>query len=245
MVHRSASAGAVHSKARCMLVRMVLALAMMGRALVPETSFAQVSAPEPAVGPRALASVDLRPRGSTLHQQDIGYNDTAMPMDANRVTALESEPTLTPPAPETFVSGHCYLQGRTQHQGVIVTNGRGDQVETSADGSFSIPSGPILTLEFTGYLSAQADLRELMAQNPPGDDQNAIDLGAITLSAGDMNNDGFIDVFDLTYMANQYQMSDGAGDLNDDGVVDILDLVLISNNFGLQGPVTNWQDMAG
>ena len=58
------------------------------------------------------------------------------------------------------------------------------------------------------------------------------------LVAGDANNDGRVDVFDLGLLANHYASADAwwtDGDFNLDGVVDVFDLAVLANAYGFPG----------
>jgi hypothetical protein len=138
------------------------------------------------------------------------------------------------------ISGVLALQGRTDHSGIIVTSSTGEQTQTPADGSFTIPSAASLSFSFPGYLSAQADTLTQLAQIGNGGGP-AVSVGAITLLAGDVNADNRIDILDLAYIAKFYGSGDSLADLNVDGTVNILDLVMAAGNYGQQGPLTNWQ----
>ncbi len=137
------------------------------------------------------------------------------------------------------LSGIATLQGRSDHSGVVVSSSTGEQTQTRADGAFFLSSGGILSFEFPGYLSAQADPR--VALELASIEGQATSLGIITLLAGDINGDNVINIFDLAYIAKNYQSADSTADLNADGVVNILDLAMAANNYQQQGPLTNWQ----
>jgi hypothetical protein len=69
-----------------------------------------------------------------------------------------------------------------------------------------------------------------------GGTQNQISVGpevAYTFSPiqGDIDNDGSVDVIDLSTVARLYDQADSTYDLNGNGVIDIFDLVLIGANF--------------
>jgi len=66
-------------------------------------------------------------------------------------------------------------------------------------------------------------------------------LGEITLPAGDMNQDGRIDIFDVAYIGFRYNGNDLTADLNQDGLVNIFDLALVGSNYQQRGPITNWR----
>jgi len=68
-------------------------------------------------------------------------------------------------------------------------------------------------------------------------------LGALTLPAGDLNEDNCINIYDLTKMAWQcYGTSRcSCADFNQDGRVDIFDLTVVAGNLGKCGSVDNWR----
>jgi hypothetical protein len=133
------------------------------------------------------------------------------------------------------VSGVVALQGRTNHSGIVVA-GSGQQVQTGADGAFTVLGADSLSFSHPGYLSAQADVQALLAQNL-GSSGQAASLGRLTLLAGDLNADNRIDILDLTYIARYFNSGDTLADLNADGTVNIMDLVLAAGNYGRQGPI--------
>ncbi|MGB8644398.1 MAG: hypothetical protein WCF84_04125 [Anaerolineae bacterium] len=63
------------------------------------------------------------------------------------------------------------------------------------------------------------------------------------LLAGDANNDGLVDILDLSCIGGSYGVAPrtcggaGSSDINADGNVDIFDLVLVGGNYGLAGPL--------
>jgi hypothetical protein len=138
------------------------------------------------------------------------------------------------------IGGVLTLQGRTNHSGITVAGSGGQQTQTQADGSFTAPAADNLTFSFPGYLSAQADVQAFLAQNGSTTGQ-AVDLGTLTLLAGDLNADNRINIFDLATIAKVYGSGDALADLNADGTVNILDLVLAAGNYGRQGPLTDWR----
>jgi hypothetical protein len=62
------------------------------------------------------------------------------------------------------------------------------------------------------------------------------------LLGGDANNDGLIDLSDLTCIGGSFGGAPvicgttGSSDINADGVINILDLVLVGSNYGLTSP---------
>jgi hypothetical protein len=138
------------------------------------------------------------------------------------------------------VSGILILQGRTNHSGITISSGSGEQTQTTTDGSFTIDSVDSLSFSFPGYLSAQADAQTL-AQDFRGAADQKLSLGTLTLLAGDVYADNVIDILDLAFIARFLGSSDALTDLNGDGTVNILDLALAATNYGRQGPLTEWR----
>lgn len=140
-------------------------------------------------------------------------------------------------------TGQLNLQGRSSHGGIVVTNATGQQTQTQTDGSFSIAGEPPLTFQYPGYLSGQAEnaLPVEVSQTDGSDALPTINLGTITLLAGDVNEDNIINILDLSFIAQRYRSADPVADLNGNGTVDLLDLVLAANNYNQAGPLTNWQ----
>jgi len=138
-----------------------------------------------------------------------------------------------------LLAGRAILQGRADHSGVVITNSANRQTQTNPEGYFFIVAEGDLSLTFPGYLSGQADQQMgSQIQTPEG---AVIELGGLDLLAGDVNDDGQIDILDLAYIAGHYQSNDPAADLNNDGLVDILDLAMVAGNYQQQGPLTGWQ----
>ncbi len=169
----------------------------------------------------------------------IDFSDATVITSAGVVASVRTEPGyLTVTSLCGLVSGRCLLQGRRTYGGTTVTNDLNIAVETDDQGYFTLPGTRYINLDFPGYLSARADLRARLSQASQTPDTAVVDLGTVTLLAGDVNGDDLVNIFDLTYLANYYQTDDPQADLNADGIVDVLDMVLLANNFGIQGPAT-------
>lgn len=71
---------------------------------------------------------------------------------------------------------------------------------------------------------------------------NVYNAGTTFLRAGDGNNDGTVDILDLSCVGGNFHLApgvcgvNGSSDLNADGAVDIFDLVLVGGNFHLSSP---------
>ena len=82
----------------------------------------------------------------------------------------------------------------------------------------------------SGYLSAQGSVTLTSGSSSA--------LTAISLPAGDIDNNNVIDQFDaLTIGMNYNSASPAAADLNNDAIINVLDLELLARNYRLTGPV--------
>ena len=73
-------------------------------------------------------------------------------------------------------------------------------------------------------------------------DGQSVDVGVITLPAGDTDNSGTVDIADAGLIGANFGVdvppAPADADLNMDAIIDIRDLVLVGGNFGKIGPVT-------
>ncbi len=148
-------------------------------------------------------------------------------------------PPVTPTLPAAMgsVTGTITLQGRMNHEDVSVTIGELPPVMTDSDGAFavlnSVPEGQHhVRAEKPGYLSAEGKVTIVGSQGEA--------LPAISLPAGDLNQDGAVNLFDLVLISNLFGNQDLESlrsDLNADGAVNLFDLVLVGNNLDQSGPI--------
>ncbi|MBQ4848215.1 hypothetical protein [Pseudoalteromonas sp. MMG005] len=118
----------------------------------------------------------------------------------------------------------------------------GISVEISADGTFSVnlASGEVvIRVESDGYLPAEKSIT-VNAGEP------SLDLGNISLVAGDSNANGQIDIADLTLLLGAYRSTLEGGapytpkaDFNRDTKINVQDLTLLGNHYGKSG-VQTW-----
>ncbi len=139
------------------------------------------------------------------------------------------------------IAGRVYLQGRSDQRGVRVSASlvptRVDKVETDATGAFEIVTSHgegfyTLRASAPGYLSAVSERPVKVILGA------VIHVGEVTLPGGDVNDDGRVDIRDLSYVAWHFDEYDVQADVNGDGRVDILDLSLTAGNFGRDGPIS-------
>lgn len=69
-----------------------------------------------------------------------------------------------------------------------------------------------------------------------------LEIGTVTIRAGDVNGDNSIDLVDLTLLATAYRAKDGVDsnydarcDFNEDGTIDLIDLTLMATNYRQTG----------
>jgi hypothetical protein len=171
--------------------------------------------------------IDWQPQGRT---GVTPINATVVFTDASGTRTATQTKSLEIIINNVCHQGQVALQGRADHSGVLISSGGGEQTRSYPTGLFAIASTGPLNLTFPGYLSAQADVSPSAAAS------------AITLLAGDVNNDNAIDILDLAQLAQHYLSTDSTFDLNSDGVVNILDLALVAGNFQQRGPLTEATD---
>jgi hypothetical protein len=135
------------------------------------------------------------------------------------------------------ITGHAFMQGRTNHTGIGVEASRPPfftaSTLTAADGSYAFANAPAgmyeFLLEHDLYLAAHitnCDTGVGTSFSPP----------PITLLGGDLNADQAINIMDLAYCGAVFGTATPDADINADGIVNLLDLVLIGINFGETGP---------
>lgn len=104
------------------------------------------------------------------------------------------------------------------------------------DGAFNIavPVGTYsISASAEGFLSAQGSVTPVNG--------GVVSKPAISLIAGDIDNNGMIDQLDaLTIRINYGHATPAAADLNNDGVINVLDLGILAENYGKSGALF-WQ----
>ncbi len=156
-------------------------------------------------------------------------------------------PTMTftplPPGDLSSIHGTVFYQARADQSGIVVQLWRSDSTKfgeliTGPDGSYTFSDVPIgqygVILWGPGHLTS-GKVVDVLA------DGQVVEVGNITLHAGDTDGNQKIDLADATFvganLGNTQPPAPQEADLNRDGKVDIRDLVLVGGNFGLQGPI--------
>ena len=115
----------------------------------------------------------------------------------------------------------------------ITINGRTINVEVGENGRFEFDG--LRDGDFTVNVKSERYTQSCINTTTSG---NTIDLGNIELIAGDVNNDGEINIADFTYLAGRYGSVKGderftsRADLNGDDKVNIQDLAILGSHFG-------------
>ncbi len=180
-------------------------------------------------GDVSLVEIDWAPNQAGISV--LNFDELALTANSIQIPVSAENGSIEVTGCGGSITGRVFLQGRVTHAGVTIANNLGAQTQTDDAGAFSIDSGDSITVNFPGFLSGEA----LNLQDLP------VDLGTLTLLAGDVNGDDIIDIFDLAYMAIHYRTDNPTADLNADGIVNIVDLALAASNYRQRGPLSDWQ----
>jgi hypothetical protein len=167
---------------------------------------------------------------------------TAEPPTLTPVPPTPQEPVETlPPTAASTISGTFKYQNHPDNAGITVKlSGNGVEIPltTNANGAYQftdVPAG-----EYIIEASAPNHLKVAKAISVP-DSSQVIDLGTVTLPAGDTDNNGTVDVSDASLVGGNFGISappaPAAADLNLDSKVNISDLALVGGNYGKTGPI--------
>ena len=109
-------------------------------------------------------------------------------------------------------------------------------VTAGADGSFLLtaPAGTYsLVAVASGFLTAQGSVTLIGG--------STIAQPAVSLAAGDIDNNNVIDQFDAMTIGMAYNTTTpAAADLNNDRIINVLDLEILARNYRKTGPIP-WQ----
>jgi len=205
------------------------------------TQMVPVPTPIPTCTPEGRPTVDSG--GTPTATSTPVIRPTIDPGTATSTPVIR--PTVDPgttvtATPGGAISGVIKLQGRNDYSGVQIW-GSDSACSNNYNGTILVTtngSGQFTVTPNHGYNCLYVvKAGFILGQNS----QTGGNLGTITLPAGDMNQDGVIDIFDVAYVGLRYDGSDLSADLNMDGKVNIFDIALVSGNYKKQGPLTAWQ----
>ena len=137
------------------------------------------------------------------------------------------------------ISGQLAYQSRSDSAGITVQLLQDTSViaeaTTDASGTYQfteLPAG--------SYVVQASAARHLPSLRPAQLDapEQTVDLGAVTLLAGDVDSNTLIDIVDASLVGANFGLEAALfpdADLNVDGIINIADLVLVGGNFGLNG----------
>ena len=137
------------------------------------------------------------------------------------------------------VNGQIVLPGGVSAEDVVVNitiDGRTVSVTPDENGNFSF-SG-LRAGDFTVDFQSEGYVQSCM--NATLDGAGNHDFGQIELLAGDINQDGAIDIADFTFLSGRYGTQQGeenyvaTADLNKDTVINVQDLAILASHFGSQ-----------
>lgn len=110
--------------------------------------------------------------------------------------------------------------------------------QTDSEGHFVIENAPadtyMVTANRSGFLQA-------ICEGVVHQAETVTTLQPVTLLAGDIDNNGEIDITDAVMIGLALNSPTGPAELNGDGIVDILDLILMAVNYGQTTTANPWQ----
>jgi len=131
------------------------------------------------------------------------------------------------------VEGQLALEGRTLFSGITLLVDGTPAATTDASGAFrfTAPVGAYtVAARYPGYMSIEAGGVEVQIGETTR-------LPAVGLRAGDTDEDGDIDLFDVVRcVINLGQQGTTHADVNSDGKVDLRDVILTQRNYRGVGP---------
>lgn len=194
-----------------------------------ELSLADPATVAPFSGSGELVQIDLRARSTGV--SPLVLIDVALTGSDGRAIQAQVGDGIVTTACGSALSGRAYLEGRTDHSSILVSVvGTGLTANPDAGGVYVVnevpPGRHTVLLRAAGYLDVAIEGVALAAGQ-------CVTVPDRTLLAGDLNDDGQIDILDLVIVGSQYGSTTPhplAADVNRDGEVDILDIVLLAKN---------------
>lgn len=229
--------------------RVVLATETAGRRLVTEGTATPVpvargteSAGVPPAPTAALVSPSVEPARTIA--AEAGATGTATPTPGPAATATSAVVIPLAPPGEAgaagTVEGQLALEGRTLFSGTTLLVDGMPAATTDEAGDFRlvVPAGQhTVAARHPGYITIEATGVEVR----PGDTTR---LPATELRAGDTDEDGDVDLFDVVRcvigLGQKSQARTMHADVNGDGTVDLRDVILAQRNYRGVSPAP-WQ----
>lgn len=172
------------------------------------------------------------PLTGTISFRHQGYVSATRPYEGTLGEQI-TLPDVTLIKAELTVSGKVTLEHRDTYEGVEVCHTNNLCVTTPAEGTYTLENVPLtgtLTFKYPYYLSEPLDYA--------GEVGELISLPDVELTAGDLSQNGQIDIDDAVIIGLAWNSQPGApnwdprADLNQDEKVNILDVVIIQRNWG-------------
>lgn len=159
-------------------------------------------------------------------------------------TETPEQPVETPPPNGmSVISGVIQYQNRPDNSGIRIGLMRADgtvlvDIMSNASGAFNFTDVPVG--EYVVGATAPGHLIIMKTVSIQADGQT-VDLGTLTLPAGDTDDNGKIDISDAGFVGANFGVSappaPAEADLNMDSIVNVSDLAMIGSNFGKTEPV--------
>ena len=180
------------------------------------------SVESPPVGEQLIITVDIADgQNVSGYEGELEYDSTAL-----RFVSLEHG---------TYLSGQVFPVPTTVENGLI------SFAQISVDSTADMTEGTLVTIIFE-VVDAKASiltLSEVLIGGPAGVSYTVIKENGEILepppkTPWDANNDGRVNILDLTFVASHFGKPDAPpeADVNGDGKVNILDLTLVASHFG-------------
>jgi hypothetical protein len=181
--------------------------------------------------PTSLTPVDTATPSSTPVPSATATSLT--PVDTDTATPVASPTFTSTPLPNGSVNGQVLATKPVTVSLLDAGNVEVASVVANPDGTFSLtaPAGTYtLRATASGFLTAQGSVTLTSG--------NTITKPALTLLAGDIDNNNVIDQLDALTIGMSYNTATpAAADLNNDGIINVLDLELLAKNYRQTGPI--------
>jgi hypothetical protein len=143
--------------------------------------------------------------------------------------------SLTAPAAGATVSGSSVAvsASASDNVGVIGVQFKLDGANLNAEDTtspYSITWNTAAATNGTHTLTAVA--RDAAGNTKTSSSVTVTVNNATSTKVGDLNNDGSVNIFDLSILLSKYNTSDATADINNDGIVNVFDLSILLSHYG-------------